>query len=96
MLRASRLCARLRRPISSRLADGGGMPDANAEMMQGYMDGGDPDAPEPSANRSRSYRHGFMCRRADAAGKKLNGAPVVRAMADDAMKADAANDMPAI
>jgi hypothetical protein len=31
----------------------------NDEMVQGYLDGRDPNAPEPSANRSASYRHGF-------------------------------------
>lgn len=32
----------------------------NDDMAQGYLDGRDPNAPEPSANRSASYRHGFM------------------------------------
>jgi hypothetical protein len=33
--------------------------EAEDEMMQGFMDGYDRDAPEPSENRSHSYRHGF-------------------------------------
>jgi hypothetical protein len=37
---------------------------ANEEMVQGYMDGYDLNAPEPSANRSYSYRHGFAVGRA--------------------------------
>lgn len=41
----------------------------NADMVQGYLDGGNPDNPEPSANRSRSYRHGFQSGRDDLAGK---------------------------
>lgn len=38
---------------------------ANEEMVTGYMDGYDLDAPEPSANRSHSYRHGFMVGRSE-------------------------------
>lgn len=45
---------------------------ANDEMVEGYRDGFDLDAPEPSANRSRSYRHGFANGRADKAGKSRN------------------------
>ncbi len=33
---------------------------AEKEMIQGFMDGGDPSAPKPSTNRSLSYRWGFM------------------------------------
>lgn len=39
----------------------------NTEMMQGYFDGRNPDNPEPSANRTRSYRHGFQSGRDDLA-----------------------------
>lgn len=42
---------------------------ANAEMIEGFRDGYDITAPEPSANRSRSYRHGFKNGRADKTGK---------------------------
>ena len=38
---------------------------ANEEMVSGYFDGFDPSSPEPSANRTRSYRHGFLVGRAD-------------------------------
>mgnify|MGYP001104541154 CR=1 FL=1 len=38
---------------------------ANDEMVQGYRDGLDKDSPDPSANRTRSYRHGFANARAD-------------------------------
>jgi hypothetical protein len=41
----------------------------NSEMVQGYMDGRNPDNPEPSANRSWSYRHGFQSGRDDLARK---------------------------
>jgi len=38
---------------------------ANDEMVQGFRDGYDLTVPIPSANRSASYRHGFMCGRLD-------------------------------
>jgi hypothetical protein len=42
---------------------------AEAEMVEGYRDGFDVDAPVASFNRSRSYRHGFRTGRSDRAGK---------------------------
>lgn len=39
---------------------------ANDEMVQGYFDGLDLTSPQPSANRSRSYRHGFANGRAES------------------------------
>jgi hypothetical protein len=41
---------------------------ANDDMVEGYRDGFDLSAPEPSANRSESYRHGFANGRADKTG----------------------------
>ena len=41
------------------------------EMVEGYLDGRNPNNPEPSANRSRAYRHGFQSGRDDLA-KKLS------------------------
>jgi len=38
---------------------------ANDEMVEGYRDGMWADSPEPSSNRTRSYRHGFANGRAD-------------------------------
>lgn len=35
------------------------------EMAEGYLDGLDRTNPEPSGNRSASYRHGFLNARAD-------------------------------
>lgn len=35
------------------------------EMVEGYLDGRSWDSPEPSANRSHSYRHGFANGRDD-------------------------------
>jgi hypothetical protein len=64
---------------------------ANDEMVQGYMDGFDLSSPEPSANRSRSYRHGFANGRDDRAHKPRDTAENLRRMADEAMEADDAD-----
>lgn len=62
---------------------------ANDEMVEGYTDGFDLDNPEPSDNRSNSYRHGFANGRADATGKPaFPNAHVARTLADLAMKKD--------
>ncbi len=63
---------------------------ANADMIEGFRDGYDLTAPEPSANRSNSYRHGFMVGRLDKTPSdwgKYNPAQLDR-MADEAMEAD--------
>ena len=61
---------------------------ANDEMVEGFLDGYDLSAPEPSANRSHSYRHGFANGRDDRAGKpRASHAELVR-MADRAMEMD--------
>ena len=39
------------------------------ESWQGYVDGGDPSAPEPGENRSHLYRHSFEVARRERAGK---------------------------
>lgn len=62
---------------------------ANDEMVEGFRDGYDLTAPEPSANRSASYRHGFMCGRIDKRQVAWSGtADQLRQMADEAMAAD--------
>lgn len=62
---------------------------ANDEMVAGYCDGLDLSNPEPSANRSRSYRHGFESGRVDRGVKKRSGSfNDIRKMADEAMEAD--------
>lgn len=38
-----------------------------AEFIEGYIDGRDPDSPEPSANRSHAYRHSFAVGRSELA-----------------------------
>lgn len=63
---------------------------ANDDMLEGFRDGYDLSAPEPSSNRSNSYRHGFMVGRLDktptAWGK--HSADDLRKLADEAMEAD--------
>lgn len=63
--------------------------EANDEMVEGYMDGLDLDNPEPSDNRSHSYRHGFKNGRADKIGKPWATAQTCRNLADEAMEKDA-------
>lgn len=66
------------------------MMDANDEMVEGYLDGFDLDNPEPSDNRSHSYRHGFVNGRADKLGKPaFPSARVARVLADMSMQKDA-------
>ncbi len=60
------------------------------DMTQGYIDGSDPASPWPSANRSRSYRHGFANGRDDLAGTPRAPAADLRIMAHDAEAEDAA------
>lgn len=38
---------------------------ANDEMIKGFRDGYDRNAPEPGPNTTASYRHGFECGRDD-------------------------------
>jgi hypothetical protein len=64
-------------------------PQANAEMIEGFVDGYDLSNPEPSDNRSRSYRHGFRSGRADKGLPRKESFDEVRAMAEEAMKLDA-------
>lgn len=63
---------------------------ANDEMLEGYRDGRNLDNPEPSDNRSHSYRHGFANGRADKLGKPaFPTAQVARVLGDAAMRKDA-------
>ncbi len=61
---------------------------AKDDMVQGYIDGHDRDVPEPSANRSRSYRHGFQNGRDDIARQPRAGAQVLRDRAAQAIADD--------
>lgn len=49
------------------------------DMTDGYLDGMDLDMPEPSANRSATYRHGFRMGRNDR-GKPFAQTAVVPAL----------------
>lgn len=60
------------------------------EMLEGYQDGRDVANPEPSENRSHSYRHGFAVGRADRAKQPAFGnAANARRLADEAEQKDA-------
>jgi hypothetical protein len=61
---------------------------ANDEMVQGFLDGYDLSAPQPSSNRSHSYRHGFANGRDDRAGKPRASHDELTRMADLAMEMD--------
>ncbi len=65
------------------------MSEANDEMITGYRDGRDRDSPEPSANRTHSYRHGFANGRDDLHRSPRDAAANLRAQADAAMALDA-------
>ena len=54
------------------------------------MDGYDLNAPEPSENRSYSYRHGFAVGRAEKTNGKLPDYRTLGAAADEAMDKDEA------
>jgi len=59
---------------------------AEDEMIEGYMDGRDPDSPEPSNNRSRAYRHGFQSGRDDLSKKPSALYEVRRAQAEEILR----------
>lgn len=61
---------------------------ANDDMLQGYLDGFDLSSPEPSSNRSHSYRHGFANGRDDRHNKPRASASELRSLAREAMEAD--------
>ncbi len=60
------------------------------EMREGYRDGFNLDNPEPSLNRSASYRHGFANGRDDRRLRPRATAAELRKMADEAIAADLA------
>lgn len=51
------------------------------EFLDGYRDGRDRDAPEPSDNRSSAYRHSFNVGRAELASRPIT-ASLSRARAE--------------
>lgn len=64
------------------------------DMVDGYRDGFDLNSPEPSDNRSHSYRHGFKNGRADRSGKPWDTAQDLRVLADIAIAKDAEINKP--
>lgn len=63
--------------------------EANADNVEGYLDGSDPNSPEPSANRSASYRHSFAVARADRAHMPAFGSAArARELAEKAQAED--------
>jgi hypothetical protein len=52
-----------------------------SEIVEGYRDGLNPDSPEPSANRSHSYRHSFANGRDDRRRDPRTTAAILRQMA---------------
>lgn len=64
---------------------------ANADMVEGYMDGSKDERAELPAslsNRSRSYCHGWLNGRDDRRMKPRASAQELRYMADEAMRLD--------
>lgn len=66
----------------------GGRRPANADMVEGYCDGLNLDNPEPSGNRSHSYRHGFLSGRSDRRKHRWPSPAAAEAAADLAMNLD--------
>ncbi len=60
---------------------------SNQEFIDGYLDGRNPDVPEPGLNRSACYRHSFAVGRAEIANTPIL-ASVSRALAEQAIKQD--------
>lgn len=58
------------------------------DMVEGYIDGLNPDSPNPSDNRSHSYRHGFANGRDDLAKKPRAAAATLRTLAQEAIIKD--------
>lgn len=82
-------------PYAEKLARLNAVPETRAlveafvgEMTEGYIDGFRPDNPEPSSNRSSSYRHGFANGRDDRAHSPRALAQTLRIMADKALVED--------
>ncbi|MDE2100299.1 MAG: hypothetical protein KGL39_23815 [Patescibacteria group bacterium] len=65
------------------------MVKANADMIEGYMDGYDLTAPDPSANRSHSYRHSFWIGRQEKLKLPLPAYRELERRAELAILADA-------
>lgn len=64
--------------------------EANDAMIEGYRDGFVLSSPEPSSNRSHSYRHGFANGRDDLRGKPRASYEEINAQGRTAILIDAA------
>lgn len=64
------------------------MSDSN--FVEGYLDGRNPDAPAPSANRSHAYRHSFEVGRREIRGEAPVPADAARRRASAAEAKDRA------
>ena len=60
------------------------------EFWEGYMDGRDPNCPEPSENRSNCYRHSFAVGRAELANNPIPASLSRERAAEAEAKDDAA------
>lgn len=76
--------------LGAALAAFGSIPPTPDDMLEGYNDGRNPDSPEPSANRSDSYRHGFQNGRDDLRNQPRAGARELRRQGDEAIAKDKA------
>jgi hypothetical protein len=68
---------------------------ANADMVEGFLDGyrdDRTDLPASLANRSRSYRHGWLNGRDDRVRKPRASYEIIRAQAEQAMLLDESNE----
>ena len=61
------------------------------EMTEGYLDGMDLTSPQPSDNRTASYRHGFENGRDDRRGKPRDSCENLRLKANLAIEQDSWN-----
>ena len=64
--------------------------EAMDDMVAGYRDGLDLTSPEPSGNRSNSYRHGWLNGRDDKNNSPRAHPAVILLQADSAISADMA------
>ena len=58
------------------------------DILEGYLDGSKPDSPDPSDNRSNADRHGFANGRDDLNRKPRASAAEIRALCEEAARAD--------
>lgn len=62
--------------------------DCQDEMVMGYRDGRNPECPEPSSNRSKSYIHGFKNGRDDLGRSPRASPSILRCEANLAIQDD--------